>query len=118
MSRFFHHYYFFALYIIIFHFHSRNQRKMYSLVVNGISDINELSRRLKLRYKPTIKMLQKLIYFANHPKEYRNLQWIAFANAHIDFGRQLVLLTRQTDGLVTCMPYNDAFTFWVNRIAG
>jgi len=78
----------------------RRQKEIYSLVVNGIRDINQISVIKKLSTKATIRYLEKTIREANTYKKNNNRYWSAFVGAYIDEVRSQIVLAASTKELV------------------
>ena len=95
---------------------SWKERKAYSIVVNGISDINEIAMLLHLRYKTTVRLLKAVIKLGNRSNKWGYEHWIAFANAQIDFQRQRIILVPQGGALLIGMRKNVLLAVWVVRI--
>ena len=80
----------------------REQKKIYAIAVNGVSDIDEIVKIARTNYRNTIRWLKIIIKVANSKMNWRRKNWTAFAEAQIDFDKKKIILVTANDTLITC----------------
>lgn len=88
----------------------RIQKEIYSLVVNGISNIDRIAAMIKMSKKSVVWYLEKTIREANTRK---SRYWYDFVGAYIDGEKsQIVLKVSTKDLIVITGEYNKVATKW------
>ena len=96
----------------------RLQKEIYSIVVNGVRDIDRISAMKKLSPRVTLRHLEKIIRKANTYKKKKQCYWSAFAVAYIDKVENQIVITASTKELIVITADYDKTTITIYSTLG
>ena len=86
----------------------RQKKEIYSLVVNGVRDIDQIAAMKRMQKKDTVWFLKDIIREANPRKKKRKPYWAAFTGAYLDVEKNQIVLTVPTDELIVANDYDKS----------